>query len=284
MCSGCGLLLLLGVFVTSGSQAQQPVSPQGSSAAQPVEQRLEPRAVDLLKATSRRLAAARSMRFTAVTSYENPSRPGPPLVYTTKSDVLLQRPDRLRVITSGDGPASEYYYDGKIFAAVSPAENLVAIAEAPSTIDATLQEAYRSAAIYLPFTDMIVADPFKDIADGLTLAFYIGQSNVVGEATTDMVAYESDGAFIQLWIGADDKLPRMARAVFLDDPAQLRHQVAFSDWQLDVAIPPDAFASQKLASAARIPFARPDAGIPEPDVSPPAQGESYKPGKEDRQP
>jgi hypothetical protein len=80
ICSGCGLLLLLGVFVTSGSHAQQPVSPQGSSAAQPIEQRLEPRAVDLLKATSRRLAAARSMRFTAVTSYENPSRPGPPLV------------------------------------------------------------------------------------------------------------------------------------------------------------------------------------------------------------
>ena len=39
---------------------------------------LEPQAIDLLKATSSRLAAARSMSFTAVVSYESPSRLGPP--------------------------------------------------------------------------------------------------------------------------------------------------------------------------------------------------------------
>ena len=39
--------------------------------------------------------------------------------------------------------------------------------------------------------------------------------------------------FVQIWIGADDKLPRMVRAVYRNDPAQLRHQVEFSDWQLD---------------------------------------------------
>ena len=86
-------------------------------------------------------------------------------------------------------------------------------------------------------------------------------AQLVGETTTEIVAYESDGAFIQLWIGADDKLPRMARAVYTGDPAQLRHQVKFSDWQLDMTVPSDAFTSQQAASAARIPFARPDAGI-----------------------
>jgi hypothetical protein len=38
--------------------------------------------------------------------------------YTTKSDVILQWPDKLRVITR-DGPASEFYYDGKIVATLS---------------------------------------------------------------------------------------------------------------------------------------------------------------------
>ena len=54
---------------------------------------VEPRAIDLLKASSSRLAAARSMRFTAVVSYESPSRPGPALVYATRSEVTLQRPE-----------------------------------------------------------------------------------------------------------------------------------------------------------------------------------------------
>jgi len=44
-------------------------------------------AIDLLKAASSRLAAAKSMKFTAVISYEAPSRFGPPLVYTTKNEV-----------------------------------------------------------------------------------------------------------------------------------------------------------------------------------------------------
>jgi hypothetical protein len=32
------------------------------------------------------------------------------------------------VITSGDGPASEFYYDGKVMMAFEPAANLVAVA------------------------------------------------------------------------------------------------------------------------------------------------------------
>ena len=98
--------------------------------------------------------------------------------------------------------------------AFAPAENLIAVAEAPPTIDAALKAAYDSAAIYFPFTDLIVADPYKDIADGLVLAFYIGQSKVVGGTTTDMVAYADNETFAQIWIGAEDKLPRMVRAVY----------------------------------------------------------------------
>ena len=111
-------------------------------------------------------------------------------------------------------------------------------------------------------------------ADGLTLAFYIGQSNVVGGTTTEMVAYETDGTSMQLWIGADDKLPRMARAVLRNDPAQLRHQVEFSNWQLDVDVPAGAFASEKASAATPIPFARPDAEPVVPEADALARGES----------
>ena len=45
--------------------------------------------------------------------YEYPSKLGPALLYTMRYDVDLQRPDKLRVIVPGDGPASEFYYDGK---------------------------------------------------------------------------------------------------------------------------------------------------------------------------
>ena len=104
---------------------------------------LEPRAMDLLKATCAKLAAAKSMSFTATVSYEYPSELGPPIVYTTRYDVAMQRPDKLKVVMPGDGPASEFYYDGKEMMAYAPAENLVAVADAPPTIDAALEAAIK---------------------------------------------------------------------------------------------------------------------------------------------
>src|SRR5262245_9238279 len=254
--------LVLGVVIASGASAQQApppaAAPAPAPATTPPKPVLEPKAIEILKASSAKLAAARSMSFTAVASYESPSLPGPALVYTTPSQVTVQRPDKLKVVTPGDGPPSEFYYDGKVMMAFMPKENLVAVADAPPTIDATLETAYKTAGIYFPFTDAIVADPYGDIAKSLELAFYIGPSQVVGGITTDMVAYSSDGVFVQVWIGAQDKLPRRARAVFRNDPLRLRHQVDFSNWQLGNAAAAGTFASAKASNAKRIPFAHPD--------------------------
>src|SRR6202012_4498386 len=101
----------------------------------------------MLKATTERLSGAKSMTFTAVTTYESPARNGQPLYYTTLSDVEVQRPNKLRVITPGDGPASEFYYNGKVMIAYAPAPGLVAIADAPPTIEEAVKAAYDRAAI-----------------------------------------------------------------------------------------------------------------------------------------
>jgi hypothetical protein len=273
------IAIMLGVFLASSGNAQQtqrvpktaarPVSKAAAPAYQPG---LEPRAIDILKAASARLAAAKSMSFTAVISYESPSRLGPPLVYSTRSEVTMQRPDKLKVVTLGDGPRSEFYYDGKTMTAFSPVENLIAFADAPPTIDAALQAAFDSGAIYFPFTDVIVADPYKDLADGLKIAFYIGQSNVVGGTTTDMVAYVSGDVFVQAWIGTQDNLPRRVSAIYLNDRARLRHVLELSDWNLDPAIPANAFAPAGAADAARIAFARPDSGAAPAMKPPPKKG------------
>src|SRR5437870_7894412 len=253
----------------------KPVAAEASPAPEATPA-LEPKAIEILKAASSRLAAARTLKFTAVDFYESSSRHGHPLSVTTKSEVTLQRPDKLRVITSADGPASEFYYDGKKMMAYAPAENLVAVTEAPPTIDAALEAAYHSAAIYFTFTDLIVADPYKDMAEGLTLAYYIGQSRVVGQTTTNRLAYVDKGVFVQIWIGAEDKLPRLLHAIYLDDPERLRHNLILRDWHLDAAIPADTFGSSKAASANPMPFAHPHPE-PSPGAEPPAKG---KPPKE----
>ena len=280
---GWVLLLALGVLLAIPNAQGKPQAAKKkakhvaveASPAPEASPALEPKAIEILKAASSRLAAARTMKFTAVEFFESSSRHGHPLSITTKSDVTLQRPDKLRVITSADGPASEFYYDGKKMMAYAPAENLVAVADAPATIEAALEAAYHSAAIYFPFTDLIVADPYKDMEEGLKLAYYIGQSRVVGETTTDMLAYVDNDVFVQIWIGAEDKLPRLLHAIFLNDPEQLRHNLILSNWQLDPAVPADTFSSAKAASANPMPFAHPHPE-PSPGAEPPAKGKPPK--------
>jgi hypothetical protein len=278
------LTLALGLVLAPSGHAQQTKqTPKASKAAKskskeappPVRLTIEPKALDILKTSCSRLAAARTMNFTAVVTYESPSRLGTPLAYTTKSEVTLKRPDKLRVVTLADGPASEFYYDGKAMVAFAPAENLIAVADAPPTIDSALKAAYDSAAIYFPFTDLIVDDPYKDISDGLVLAFYVGQSKVVGGTTTDIVAYADNDVFLQIWIGAEDKLPRMVRAVYRTDAAHLRHQLELSNWQLEPGVADDAFAPKNAGSAKRIAFAHPNRKRPQGD-NPPAKGKSSK--------
>jgi len=272
-------LLALGAVLCVGAGAQQSAKAPTKAAAKPAAPNfipgLEPHAIEILKAASARLAAAKTMSFTAVVSYESPSRLGPSLIYSTKSEVTLKRPDKLRVLTLGDGPPSEFYYDGKVMMALAPKENLVAIADAPPTVDAALEAAYNTAAIYFPFSDVIVTDPYKDIAAGLKHAFYIGQSIVVEGTTTDMVAYVTGDVFIQAWIGAEDHLPRRLYAIFLNDPLQLRHVLELTNWKLDAAVAADAFGSPKAATAKHVAFAAPDAKPS--GMQPPPKSQTGKP-------
>jgi hypothetical protein len=263
---GRALALVAGILfaATSGAQsAAAPAKPATKAAKKPVPSQyqltLEPRAMDLLKATSAKLAAAKSMSFTAAAGYEYPSKLGPPIVYTTRYDVTMQRPDKLRILMPGDGPASEYYYDGKTAIAYAPAENLAAVAGAPPTIDAALEAAYKNAGIFFPFEDLLVADPYKAMTNGAVLAFYIGPSGVVGGVKTDMVAWANNDVFLQIWIGTDDKLPRRIRAMYRADPMALRHEVVLSDWKIDPAVTPDMFTSATAQSAGRMAFAAPAA-------------------------
>jgi hypothetical protein len=267
------LALTAGFFVAAGAAAQtaQPdvkqaappanaakvTKPAKKPAATEYKLTLEPRAMDLLKAVSTKLVAAKSMSFSAVVGYEYPSKLGPPILYSTRYDVTMQRPDKLRILIPGDGPASEYYYDGKTMIVYAPVENLAAVADAPPTIDGALDAAYNNASIFFPFEDLLVADPYAAMTNGAILAFYIGPSSVVGGTKTDMVAWANKDVFLQIWIGADDKLPRRIRATYAADRLALRHEVIFSDWQLDSAVSPDTFVSAKARAAGRMAFAAP---------------------------
>ncbi len=171
-------------------------------------------------------------------------------------DVALQRPNQLKIVVPGDGPGSEFYWDGKEMVAFAPAENLVAVESAPPTLEGALKQAFDRAAIYFPFTDLLLPDPYAAISPGAILAYMIGPSGIVGGVKTDMLVWANNDVFLQIWLGADDNLRRI-RAQFRDDPKKLRHDLELSNWQLDGAIAADTFSTAKAKAGMPMAFATP---------------------------
>lgn len=252
-------LALICLCALSPANAQQPGAPPAAATPAPA---IDPKAIALLKDMSETLAKANSIRFSVRRAFDEPAANGQPLFYMIASDVTLQRPDKLRIITPGDGPASEFYYDGKEMAVFLPEANLVAIEAAPPKLDDMLEAAFTKAGIYFPFVDFIVADPYAAITEGLTSAFVMGQSKFVGGATTDIVAISNADIQAQIWIGADDKLPRLIWLNPAKGTEKPRSMIEFSNWKLGEPAAPESFRSEAAHKAGRMKFAKPDA--PEP--------------------
>jgi hypothetical protein len=230
-----------------------PVTPAAPAAqAQPA---ISPAALELLKGMSETLAKSKSLSFNVKRAFEEPASTGQPLFYFVDSTVSLQRPDKLKVVVRGDGPPSEFLYDGKEFAVYLPASNLIAIESAPPNFEEMLEAAFDKAGIYFPFVDFIVSDPYTAITEKLTSAFVVGKSQVVGGVPTDIVAIANPSFHAQIWISAKDKLPRLAWISPVNGKG--RALLEFSDWRLNS---PLKFArSPAAAKAARIKFAKPGA-------------------------
>jgi hypothetical protein len=97
-------LALVAVLVLAAHGAHAQASP-----TPPARSPIEPKAVSILKMACETLSAARTMSFTAVDTYERAARNGQPLYYTVRSEVTIQRPDKLRVSKVGDGIPDEFY-------------------------------------------------------------------------------------------------------------------------------------------------------------------------------
>ena len=243
-----------------------------SKPAAPAAPVMEAKALDILKAASAKLAAAKTLGFTATSTYERAARNGQPLYYSTINEVTVERPNKLRVITPGDGTPDEFYVDGKTMSAYVPSANLVAVAEAPPELEKLLDAAWEKAAIYFPFADVIAADPMGEMSKTLKSAFYVGRSIAVGGVPTDMIAVAGDEVAAEIWIGVADHLPRQVRAVYANEPAHARYQTVFSDWRLDFPVAPGTFANPKALEAAHIEFALPGAPVAPPEtLQPPAE-------------
>jgi hypothetical protein len=228
-----------------------PAAMTSPSRAQEEAPAIEPRARSLLDAMSRRLADAKAFSFNARTTYDVPTAHKTPIFLTTVSDVSFKRPASLRVATIGDGPASVFVADGKKIGRFDPAAGTLASKDAPQGIDALVRAAGENG-LDLPFSDVLLEKPFGDLSKGLTSAFVVGQSRLVGGTLTNIVSVSDGTSHMQIWIGATDNLPRQMVVSESRDGQTTRNTVAYANWRMEPTLRDSQFSASAYGKARQV--------------------------------
>jgi len=222
---------------------------------------IEPAALDLVKAMTSKLGAAKTIQFNALVQSEFPSIDGLPVIYSTAARVAIQRPNQFDVSVWGDGPSSEILFNGKQLFAYSPQKNLVAVSNAPNTIDAAAKFAYEKAGLFFPGDDLILSDPYTHLTQGLTDAFIVGKTKLVGGVETNVIVLAGRQLQGQIWIGVKDNLPYMASWIYTGDKRLPRTTLQYSNWKINAAVPASRFDAGRFSKAIVVDFAQPNAPL-----------------------
>ncbi|WNV03918.1 DUF2092 domain-containing protein [Candidatus Methylospira mobilis] len=233
---------------------------------------MDQRALALLKRMSDTLVAAGSYGYHTRSSVEIPASTGQFLTFFAQADLVLERPNKLRVRISGDGPAYQITYDGSKVWAFDPAKNLYAVLDAPGSIEDTLSLLITKAGIHFPASNFMASDPYAVMTRDLSSAFVVGASNVNG-ALCDHLAFIGPGVDWEVWIeSGKEALPKRLAITYKDAADSPRYMVEFFDWNLKRKPASTDFAFKAPKDARQIEFSGPP-DSPQALANPGAAGE-----------
>lgn len=222
---------------------------------------IEQGALDIIKQMSTKLSSAKTLQFQARVQSDAPSIDGVPVIYTSNSDFAIQRPNKMAVMTSGQGNPSELIYDGKSIVAITPNTDIVAFSKAPGNIDDMAEYIFKKAGLYFPGGMILLSDPYTSLTGDMRAAFIVEKTKLVGGVETDVIVLAGSGIEGQFWIGSQDKLPYMISMIYTKEPNRPRVTIDFSHWKVNAKIDSERFNTTKIANAIKVDFAHANAPL-----------------------
>jgi hypothetical protein len=128
---------------------------------------------------------------------------------------------------------------------------------APATVDATLTEVFGPAVAGFPYLAVLMSNPYAALTKDLGGALYVGHSIIDG-VKTEHLALRAPGVDWEIWIGAEDRLPRLVQAKYVELGKAPTITTRFRDWSLSPAIPAGTFTLEKAATARQIEYVKPE--------------------------
>jgi hypothetical protein len=203
---------------------------------------------------SEKLTSTKAFTYHSSSSIELQAVTGQFLTFFVESEVVLQRPNKLRVNVSGDVPDIQLYFDGAKVSAFDPQKNVHAASGPLATIDEMLDFVMNKAQINFPSADFMYSDPYAVMTKNLTHAIVVGPSMVNG-VPCEHFAYMEPGINWEIWIeSGKNALPLRLAMTYKQVPNFPRFLVEFFDWNLKPKLKANTFVFKAPANAKQIEF------------------------------
>jgi hypothetical protein len=185
--------------------------------------------------------------------------------------VAVERPNHVAADATGDTLNRASWYDGRTVTVLDKEHNVYATIDAPATIDATFEKLEDEYGVVLPLADLLLADPYAALTEGVTYGRYLGIHQAAG-VPCHHLAFSQPTIEWQIWIDAGDKpLPRKLVISYVDEAGEPQYSAVIRRWTLDAPVPEGLFTFEPPEGARKIDVqAMKAAGAGEPGPSDPA--------------
>jgi hypothetical protein len=167
--------------------------------------------------------------------------------------ILVRRPDRLAVQSTGDDGSHDLFYDGKSVSVFLPDSNEYAVVAAPGDIPSALGEVLGKLNVDFPLVDFFKEAPDKSFLSGVTAGWRVGTNKVDGVECRHLFFSQRGGIDLELWVEDNDAaIPHRLIATYRLLPGQPDFIAEFTNWNDTVQPSDSAFTFQPPAGAKKI--------------------------------
>ena len=242
-----GAFFALALPGLAGAQEVVPGTP-----ASPSARRVEARAEKELKKMSEFLAKLPRFALEAEESFDEIPDGQPRMQLTKLRRIAVVRPNRVAADATGDTLNRASWYDGKTVTVLDKEHNAYAAIESTGTIDGTLDKLEDEYGVSLPLADILYADPYAVLTEGVSYGRYLGIHQAAGVPCHHLVFSQATIEW-QIWIDAGDQpLPRKLVITYVHEPGEPQYSATMRRWNLDPKFPEDLFTFEAPEGAHKI--------------------------------
>jgi hypothetical protein len=246
-------ILLAGGLLAAGPVGLVPTLLPAAQAAKPAKLAISAEAGAALLRMGQALAAEHfSLEARTIRVYSDAGGLSLHIFHTVK--VVVQRPNRVFAVRTGDDGTTKLVFDGKNAYIYSVAQNKYAKIPVPDgTIEGMLKEAVGRLGVDFPLADFLSSAPNKAFLTDVTAGRVVDTVTIDGAPYQHLFFSQPPGIELELWLSKDDRsLPSRLIVTYRMLPGEPNFIAEFSDWSFDVHTSDAAFSFQPPAGAVEV--------------------------------